>query len=188
MKLLQQARMTPAQNAWCAAASDAQRHAFILGGEIKVLVGLDLGGSTRFAPTVHGVRVRLVDQPGTYSTPGEAHGAAETLKAQLTADLVANGVVLPNLDLTALGLLDAPDDEETETLDEQDLVLALLSFQDLEQLETAAPAENIPLNIDRDRLNLMPVSVPGAASMKTVRPAPQPGREERLNPYLRPLW
>ena len=94
-------------------------------------------------------------------------------------------MVLPNLDLTALGLLDAPDDEETKTLDEQDLVL--LSFQDLEQLETAAPAENIPLNIDRDRLNLMPVSVPGAASMKTVRPAPQPGREERLNPYLRPL-
>ena len=66
-------------------------------------------------------------------------------------------------------------------------MLALLSFQDLEQLETAAPAENIPLNIDRDRLNLMPVSVPGAAGIKTVRPAPQPGPEKRLNPYLRPL-
>ena len=96
-------------------------------------------------------------------------------------------MVLPNLDLTALGLLDAPDDEETETLDEQDLVLALLSFQDLEQLETAAPAENIPLGWSGDRLNLMPVSVPGAAGIKTVRPAPQPGPEKRLNPYLRPL-
>lgn len=187
MKLIQLAQMTPAQNAWCAAASDAQRHAFILGGEIKVLAGLTLNGDACFAPTIHGIRVRLVDQPDTHPTPGEAHEAAEALKAQVRADLSASGVTLPELNLAALGLEDAPDDEEAETLDEQDLLLALLSFQDLERLETPAPAGKISLDLNETALNLAPMYLSGAAGLKTARPVPVLEHGGHLNPYHRPL-
>jgi len=185
MKLTQLAQMTPAQNAWCAAADDAHRHAFILGGEIKVLAGLAPDESFRFAPIIHGIRVRLQDQPASFATPEEAQEAAEILKAKLRADLGAAGVVLPELNLAALGLEDPQDDDETEIEDGQDLALAMMSFGNLELLEVTAHDWKRPVSEDESRVN-RGAAISGAAGPKTVRSAPDAGQPERLNPYRGP--